>query len=81
MKRLIIAAGTIALMTGTALAATDTGTVKKIDVKNDAITLDDGKTFTLGEGVEAEQLKVGQTVIVTYDVKAGKMIATNVVAK
>ena len=47
MKRLIIAAATMALMTGAAFAATDIGTIKQIDSRSDAITLDDGKTFTL----------------------------------
>jgi hypothetical protein len=81
MKRLIAAAGILALAAGAAFAATDTGKVKQIDIKNDAITLEDGKTFSLSEGVEAEALKVGQTVEVTYDVKGGKMVATSIVAK
>jgi hypothetical protein len=81
MKRLIAAAGILALTAGAAFAASDTGKVKLIDTKNDAITLEDGKTFSLSEGVEAESLKVGQTVEVTYDVKNGKMVATHIVAR
>lgn len=80
MKRLIIAATTLTLMTGVAFAATDTGVIKQIDPKSDAITLDDGKTFTLAEGTEAESLKVGQKVAVTYALKSGKMVATKIVA-
>jgi len=79
MKRMIIAAAAVALMTGTALAAFDTGTIKHIDPSTDAITLDDGKTFTLAEGTEAESLKIGQNVSVTYDTKAGKLVATKIV--
>jgi uncharacterized protein DUF1344 len=78
MKRLIIAAGIATMMTGVAFAATDTGVIKQIDSKDDAIILADGKTFSLSEGVEAESLKVGQTVQVTYDVKGGKMVATKI---
>ena len=78
MKRLIIAAGIATMMTGVAFAATDSGVIKQIDSKNDAIMLVDGKTFSLSEGVEAESLKVGQTVQVTYDVKGGKMVATKI---
>jgi len=81
MKRLIIAAGILALSTGMAFAASDTGTIAQIDAKNDAITLNDGKTFAFAEGVEADALKVGQTVEVTYDIKEGKMVATKIVAK
>lgn len=79
MKRLIIATAAVALMTGVAFAATDTGVIKKIDPKSDAITLKDGNTFTLAEGTEAESLKVGQTVKVTFAVKLGKMVATKIV--
>jgi hypothetical protein len=81
MKRLIAAAGILALTAGAAFAASDTGKVRQIDQKNDAITLEDGKTFSFAEGVEADALKIGQTVEVTYDVKDGKMLATSIVAK
>ena len=79
MKRFVIATAAALLTTGVALAATDTATIKHIDAKSDAITLDDGKTFTLAEGTEAESLKVGQKITVTYHVKAGKMVATKIV--
>ena len=79
MKRLIIAAATITLMTGPVSAASDNGTIVHIDPNSDAITLDDGKTFTLAEGTEAESLKVGEKVSVTYDSKAGKLVATKIV--
>jgi hypothetical protein len=80
MKKIAIALTAALLMTGSALAASDTGTIKQIDPKSDAITLDDGKTFTLAEGTEAESLKVGQTITVTYHLKSGKMLATKVTA-
>jgi hypothetical protein len=79
MKRLIITVTTLALTMGAAFAASDIGTIKQITPNRDAITLDDGKTFTLAEGTEAESLKIGQKVSVTYDVKAGKMVATKIV--
>jgi Cu/Ag efflux protein CusF len=84
MKRLIMAVTSFTLITSAAsitsaaFAASDTGTIKHIDPSSDAITLDDGKTFTLAEGTEAESLKVGQKVSVTYDMKAGKMVATKI---
>ena len=79
MKRLIVAAAALVLMTGAALAASDSGSIKHIDPNSDAITLDDGRTFVLAEGTEAESLKIGQKVDVTYEVKAGKMVATKIV--
>jgi Cu/Ag efflux protein CusF len=69
----------IALLAGAAVAATDNGMIKQIDPKSDAITLADGNTFTLAEGTEAESLKIGQTVKVTYHLKSGKMVATEIV--
>jgi Cu/Ag efflux protein CusF len=78
MKRLIIVVASVTLTTGVAFAATDTGIIKQIDPKSDAVTLADGKTFTLAEGTEAESLKLGQKVNVTYDLKSGKMIATKI---
>jgi Cu/Ag efflux protein CusF len=78
MKRLIIAATSLTLIAGAAFAASDSGTIKHIDPSGDAITLDDGKTFTLAEGTEAESLKIGQKVTVTYDTKAGKMVASKI---
>ena len=80
MKKIAIALAAVLLTSGAALAATDTGKIKQIDPKSDAITLDDGKTFTLAEGTEAESLKVGQTVTVTYHLKSGKMMATKITA-
>lgn len=79
MKRLIIAAAAVTMMPGAAFAATDNGTITAVDSTSDAITLGDGNTFTLAEGTEAESLKVGQKVIVTYASKAGKLVATEIV--
>ena len=79
MKRPIVAATTVTLMTEIAFAASDTETIKQIDPKGDAIKLGDGKTFTLAEGTEAKSLKIGQKVNVTCQMKAGKMVATKIV--
>jgi Protein of unknown function (DUF1344) len=81
MKQVIAAAAILALTAGVAFAATDTGKVARIDKANDAITLEDGKTFVLAEGVEADSLKIGQTVEVTYDSKQGKLVASKIVAR
>jgi len=54
--------------------------VTAIDKSHDSVTLSDGKTFTLPEGIEAESLKVGEKVKVVYSSKAGKLHATSVQA-
>ena len=81
MKKLFFPAVTLALLAAVSVAqaADDTGTITKVNPKSDAITLDDGKVFTLAEGTEAESLKVGQKVRVTYSVKAGALLAIKIV--
>jgi uncharacterized protein DUF1344 len=58
----------IASATG-AYAKGATGTIASIDKKGDSITLVDGKTFVLPEGIEAETLKVGEKVTITYSTR------------
>ncbi|WP_315925963.1 DUF1344 domain-containing protein [Mesorhizobium sp. SP-1A] len=79
MKRPIIAVALILAASTTAVLAKEmTGTVRAIDKSHDSITLSDGKTFTLPEGIEAETLKVGEKVKVVYTSKAGKMVASSI---
>ncbi len=76
MKKLFIAVTAILLLGAASTAAfakADTGTIQSVDKNGDSITLSDGKTFTLPEGIEAETLKAGDKVVVTYTTtKAGK---------
>jgi len=80
MKKSAIAAAMIlAVVSSTgAFAQAATGTIASIDKKGDSITLSDGKTFVLPEGIEAETLKVGEKVVVTYSTKAGKLAASSI---
>jgi len=80
MKKSAIAAAMIfAVVSSTgAFANAATGTIASIDKKGDSITLSDGKTFVLPEGIEAETLKVGEKVVVTYSTKAGKLAASSI---
>jgi Cu/Ag efflux protein CusF len=80
MRNLALSAGAGALLitASAAFGATDTGIIKNVDPKGDAITLDDGKVFVLAEGTEAESLKVGDKVKVTFKMKSGKLLATKV---
>jgi hypothetical protein len=61
-----------------AFAKAITGTIASVDKNGDSITLSDGKTFTLPEGIEAETLQVGEKVVVTYSTKAGKQTVSGV---
>ena len=72
MRRLYLATIGVMALCSPVLAATTTGTIKSISTKNDAITLADGKTYGLPEGIEAEDLKVGEKVQVTYSNVNGK---------
>ena len=74
----IIAA--IIMTTTSAFAAglTAKGTVEKIDKSGDSITLTDGSSFVLTEGLEAETFKAGQKVTITYEKSDGKSMASAV---
>lgn len=81
MKKSIIAAAmilAIASSTG-AFAKAMTGTIKSVDKSGDSITLSDGTKLTLPEGIEAETLKVGEKVVVTYTTTAtGKLAVSSI---
>jgi hypothetical protein len=82
MRKPILAPAVGALMivfaTG-AHAKAITGTIQSIDKRGDSITLTDGKSFTLPEGIEAETLKPGEKVVVTYTTtKSGKLAASKI---
>jgi Protein of unknown function (DUF1344) len=47
-------------------AAEAAGTVRSVNTRSDSITLSDGKVYTLPEGVEAESVKVGEKVKITF---------------
>lgn len=80
MKKSVIAtAMVLALASSTdAFAKATTGTIASVDKSGDSITLSDGKTFVLPEGIEAETLKVGEKVTVTFSTKAGKLVASTI---
>ncbi len=67
-----------AISTSGAIAKSASGTIQSVDTKHDSILLTDGTKVTLPEGIEAESLKPGENVVVTYTVKNGKLIASSV---
>ena len=80
MKKLVIVTTAVlatALSTA-AFARTVTSTITSVDAKGDAITLADGKTLNLPEGIEVETLKAGEKVVVTYSTKSGKSLVSSI---
>ncbi len=78
MKRQItflIAMFTLAPM-GDAFAAQASGTITAISKNADTITLSDGKTYTLPEGIEDTNLHVGVKVQLTYSTRGGKAVVS-----
>jgi Cu/Ag efflux protein CusF len=86
MSKKLTAAATataIALIGGMSFAQaaqTETGVIASIDAKAPSITLKSGaiKTFWLAAGVSLSNLKVGEKVMVTYDMVANKATASAV---
>jgi Cu/Ag efflux protein CusF len=82
MRKLTLAAATAAaLLAGVSLAgaAEVTGVIKSIDAANNAITLDNGKTYKLSESIKPADWKEGDKVKVTYDEANGQMTVTQLV--
>ena len=80
MKRyMTLAAMLLAVGTTAAFAKEVTGTIAGVDKSGDAITMSDGETFTLPEGIEAESLHVGEKVKVNYSMnKAGAPVVSSI---
>ena len=67
MRKLLMAAIGAALFAATnAHAAETTGTVRSVNTKADSITMSDGKVYALPEGIEAESVRVGEKVKITF---------------
>lgn len=64
-----------------ALAADMEGKVQSVDASERTITLDNGTKIWLAEGVAVDSLAPGTEVMVSYEERDGKAIATSVKAK
>ena len=73
---LIVTMLTLAPMNA-AFAAQISGTITAISKNADTITLSDGKTYTLPEGIEDTNLSVGEKVQLTYSMKDGKAVVSH----
>jgi len=72
---------TLAMLTlapmSAAFAAQTSGMITAISKNADTITLSDGKTYTLPEGIEDTKLRVGEQVQLTYSIRGGKAVVSH----
>lgn len=67
------------VVSGTALAADDEGTIKRVDHEAMTITLDNGNTYKLSGEFDVEALEEGADVVLAYDTVAGEKLVTDLV--
>lgn len=80
MRKLVTALSGLALLLAVGIASAEDakGIVKEINITEAWVLLEDGTQFVLAEGVTMEELKAGDEVTVSYEMKEGKKIATAV---
>ncbi|ANL57314.1 MULTISPECIES: DUF1344 domain-containing protein [Rhizobium] len=77
MKRQILMTAILTLAPiSMALAAQASGKITAISKNADTITLSDGKTYNLPEGIEDTKLRVGEKVQLTYTIKGRKAVVS-----
>lgn len=62
MKKIIIAASALAIMSGAALASSADGVIAKYNADVRVITLENGKSYTVPRDVALPQLQVGEKI-------------------
>ncbi len=67
MKKLIIAAATIAAFSTAVFAGEMEGKIQSVDQSTRTIVLEDGSSYVAAEGVAIEELAEGDSVVVTFD--------------
>lgn len=78
-SQMIIAAMLTLAPISAAFAAQASGTISAINKNTDTITLSDGKTYALPEGIEDTKLSIGEKVQLTYADKGGKAVVSHLV--
>jgi len=80
MKKILagLCALAFALTLGMANAEDAKGIIEQISPDHTWLTLKDGTKFTLAEGVDMEGIKAGEEVTVSYEMKDGQKVATEV---
>ncbi|GLS32711.1 Protein of unknown function [Mesorhizobium albiziae] len=67
MKRILIGAAAVLMLSGAAMAAEAEGQIKSIDAEKLTITLNDGKSYKLPGEFDVTALKEGMDIILAYD--------------
>ena len=80
MRKLLTALSGAALLLAVGIANAEDvqGTIKEINISEAWVLLEDGTQYILAEGVAMEELKPGDEVTVSYEMKEGKNVATAV---
>ena len=78
MRKLLTALSGAALLLAVGIANAEDvqGTIKEINISEAWVLLEDGTQYILAEGVAMEELKPGDEVTVSYEMKEGKKVAT-----
>jgi Cu/Ag efflux protein CusF len=71
----------VALAPVATLAADTEGKVQAVDTSERTITLDNGTKVWLAEGVPIDSIKEGAEVMLSFEEKDGKAVATTVTVK
>ncbi|MGT2504683.1 DUF1344 domain-containing protein (plasmid) [Bradyrhizobium guangxiense] len=66
MRKSLLATAIAVVAATNAQAAETTGTVRSVNTRSDSVTLSDGTTYSLPEGIEAESVKVGEKVRIKF---------------
>ena len=77
MQILIGATVATLMLAGTAYAAEVEGQIKKIDIDQLTITLDNGKSYKLPGELDVSTLKEGMEIVLAYDEVGGENVITD----
>ncbi len=78
MNKLVAPFAALAFVFSIAIAQADEVAGKVAVVDSSTLILEDGTTFTIGEGMSMEGLEPGTEVTVSYEDQDGQLIATEV---
>lgn len=83
MNRLFAVAVATAMLASMGAASADesAGKIKSVDQTKKELVLEDGTVFTLGDKVMIKELKPGQDVTVSYEMKNGHKQADTITVK
>ena len=80
MNKFVAPLAALAFVFSAGIASADEAAGKITTVDSETLVLEDGTTFTIGEGVSTEGLEPGTEVTVSYEEKDGQMVITEVTA-